>query len=207
MKATTYGFLAAVVALVLFATPLKVLAHDFGGWHHDHGHHWGWYKHHGGEGWGGYGPGYGWHHHDCDDDDWGEHGGYGGYGPYGGYGAGYGGYGPGYGVTPPISIPWNAGGYQGYYGSGYAPNGKLMRMQQRYNANQALYQAAMAQGNYPLANKAAAHMQKQSMRLNAANSMLGGMGIPYGAPGYGANPYYGQGGYSPLSSIMQMFVP
>ena len=76
MKALVYGFLALVVTLVVLAMPMKALARDHDGWHHDHGNHFGWYKHHGG-----YGDGYGWHpghwrHHDH---DWYEHRGYGGY--------------------------------------------------------------------------------------------------------------------------------
>lgn len=209
------GLLAVVIALVVLAMPMEALAHDHDGWHHDHGNHRGWYKHHrdydgGGYGYGGY-PG-NWHHHD-DDDDWYEHHGYGGYG-YGGYpGYGYGGY-PGYGYgypAPPISVPFSSG----YYGSSYTPNmGKMMQLQQtmsqRLNANQALYQAAVAQGNYPLANKVAARMQNQSATLNAANSMLSGAAVP-GMSGYPAynqaaygNSYYGQTG-SPLGSILQMF--
>jgi hypothetical protein len=213
MKATVYAALAAVVALVLAATPVKALAHD--GWHHDHGRHLGWYKHGGGYDSGGY-PGYWRHHHHDDDDDggWHEHHGWGGDGGYGDGGAGYGYSGypggvPGYGAYYGQGY---AGG-QGYYGSGFAPNaGKLMQLQQtmsqRLNASRALYQAAVAQGNYKLANKLAGQMQKQSMTLNAANSMLGGAGAPGFPPyqsGYGTNPYYGQSGASGLGSILQMF--
>ncbi len=208
---------AAVLALAVAATPIKALAHDHHGWHHDHGRHLGWYKHHHGWGYDGYPGQWHHHHHDWDDDDaYGDQG-YGGY--YGGYG-----YGNGYGGYPPIaSTP--LGSYlsgpvygSGYYGSGYAPNagnmGKWMRKQQlasqRLSANQALYQAAMAQGNYALARKAAAHIQKQSNILNGANSILGGGYSTYGQPVYGA-PYYGQPGYgtlapgaSPLGSVLQM---
>ena len=80
MKAMLYIFWAAVIALIVVATPMKVLAHDHGDWHHDHGHHWGSYRH-------GHGYGYNdgwyphhWHHH--------YHGWYGPY-PYGGYAYGY----------------------------------------------------------------------------------------------------------------------
>jgi hypothetical protein len=248
MKATVYGLLAALVALMVLAMPMKALAHEHHGWHHDNGNHWGWYKHRGGDGGYGYGgnPGY-WHHHDH---EWYEHHGYGGYGyGYNGYPGsyGYGGY-PGnnaygaypgnnaYGAypdntvcdedgddcqpVPPMSLPWPSGypGPGSYYGSGYngssyAPNaGKLMQLQQtmsqRLYANQALYQAAMAQGNYPLANKAATRMQNQSATISAANAMLGGAAAPgypaYNQPAYGASPYYGQSGASPLGSILQM---
>jgi hypothetical protein len=109
-------------------------------------------------------------------------------------------------------------GYNGSVYNGIAPNmGKLMRRQQtasqRLSANQALYQAAMAQGNYALANKAAAHIQKQSAILNATNSTMGGVAAypGYAQPLYGAAPSYGQPGYgpqpgaSPLGSILQMF--
>ncbi len=219
MKAV-HGLLAVVVALVVMAMPMQALAHD--GWGHDHGHHWGWYKHHGGYG-DQYGGGYGgypgdWKHHEH---EWYEHHGY--------AGAGYSGY-PGNLAcdedgddcrplpVPPISVPYSSyygsvpGYAPGYYGSGYAPNmGKLMQLQQtmsqRLNANQALYQAAVAQGNYPLANKVAARMQNQSTTLNAANSMLGGavQSVYSGyQPAYGASPSYGQPGYSPLSSVLQM---
>jgi hypothetical protein len=235
MKATIYGFLAVVVALLMLALPMKALARDHGGWHHDHGNHNGWYKHHGSWGGHGYYRGY-WHHHDH---DWYEHHGYGGYGyGYGGYpgygGYGYGGY-PGYGgyggypgnlicdedgddcrTAPLFSVPWQSGYYGpgAYYGQSYygAPNaGKLMQlrqtMAQRLNANQALYQAAIAQGNYPLANKAATRVQYQSATINAANSMLSGVpvaGYPaYNQAAYG-NPYYGQSGYSPLVPVLQM---
>jgi hypothetical protein len=79
MKAMIYGLLALVVALVVLAMPMKAMARDHDGWHHDHGNHWGWYKHHGGYGY----RGYGYHHHDH---DWYEHHGYGGYAyGYGGY--------------------------------------------------------------------------------------------------------------------------
>jgi hypothetical protein len=196
MRARVYGLLAAVVALAVLAMPMKALAHDHQGWHHDHGNHRGWYKHQGGYGGYGYGehPGH-WHHHDH---DWYEHRGYGGYG----YGYGYGGY-PGNMVcdydgddcrpVPFMSAPWSPGYYgpgsyygSGYYGSGYTPNtGKLIQLQQtmsqRLNANQALYQAAMGQGNYALANKAAARMQNQSATLSAANAMLNGAAPAYAA--------------------------
>jgi len=238
MKATVYGLLAAVIALVLLAMPMKALAHEHHGWGHDNGNHWGWYKHQGGGGYGA-GPGF-WHHHDHDwdhhDHDWYEHHGYGGYGygynsypgnyGYGGYpgsysypaaysspGYGYGGYPGSYGSLPLGGLPCTPG--QGsYYGSGYAPNaGKLMQLQQtmtgRLYNNQALYQAAMAQGNYGLANKAAARMQNQSATISAANAMLAGGGSPiysgYNQPAYGMNPYCGQSAISPLGSIFQMF--
>lgn len=219
MKAVQ-GLFAAMVALLVVAIPIQALAHDHDGW--NHGHHWGWYKHHGYEGQ--YGGDYGypgdWRHRDH---EWYEHHGY--------AGAGYGGY-PGNLAcdedgddcgplpVPPIAAPYS--GYYGsvpnygpgYYGSGYAPNmGKMMQLQQtmsqRLNANQALYQAAVAQGNYPLANRVAGRMQNQSATLNAANSMLNGGGVP-GMPAYPGynqpygNPYYGQTA-SPLSSILQMF--
>jgi hypothetical protein len=237
MKTRIHGFLVAVVvASAILIMPLTARAHDWGRWHHDNGNHLGWYKHHGGYGNGAYGaPGYayggnpgGWrghhHHHDWDDDDRG----YGGP-ANGGYSNAYGGYGGyGYSGSPMIAAP-TLGTYQPNYGA-YAPTGnlgnmgKLMRRQQlatqRLSANQALYQAAMSQGNYALANKAAAHIQKQSGILNGANSMLGGV-TPYsnyGVPAYGATPYYGQSAYgpgaygqsaygpaaSPLSSILQM---
>ncbi len=153
MKAVP-GFLAAAVALLVLAMPIRALAHDR--WYHDHGHHWGWYKHHGRYGYGGYGypeysgytyPGY-WGHHEH---EWWElH-------RYGGAGSGYGGYG-GYSVNRPISAPFGGPGYfgsvpyngLGSFGSAYAPNmGKMMQLQQtlnqRLNASQALYQAAVAQ--------------------------------------------------------------
>jgi hypothetical protein len=224
MKTRIQGLMAvAVLALAVVAMPIKALAHD--GWHHDHGRHLGWYKHHGGDAWGREG----WHHHqDWDDDDGYEDQGYGGPGygygglsyggqPYGGY---YGGY--GYGSPPPAALPlggsYLSGPVYGSGGYGYAPNaGKWMLRQQkasqRLSANQALYQAAMAQGNYALARKAAAHIQKQSNILNGANSLLGGAPgySTYGQPVYGAAPYYAQPGYgtlapgaSPLGSVLQM---
>jgi len=188
MKAV-YGLLA-VVALVVLAMPMQALAND--GWGHNHGHHWhhhGWYKHN----------------------------------PYaaGGY-AGY----PvntyaGYPLTMPMTMPTVSMPMTvpmaGYYGSGYTANaGKLMQleqtMNQRLGANQAIYQAAVAQGNYPLANKVANRMQYQAATVNTANSMLSGSGMPM-MPGYTAaspayaygNPYYGQAGYSPLASVLHMF--
>ncbi len=51
-------------------------------------------------------------------------------------------------------------------------------------------------------------MQYQAQTLNAANSILGGAApsvYPGYQPAYGVNPYVGQPGYSPLSSILQMF--
>jgi hypothetical protein len=236
MKMRIQGLVAvAVIVFTVALAPLSAIAGDHGGWwYHDHGNHWGWYNHHGG--YGGYGaPGYayggypgGWHchhHHDWDDDD-GEYGGpaygqaysgpaYGGYAPYGGYGY------SGYPLMAPsaLSYPPAYSGYGSYAPMGNLGNmGRMMRRQQlasqRLTANQNLYQAAMAQGNYALANKAAAHIQKQSTILNAANAMFGaGAAAPaypgYGLPNYGPTPYYGQPGYgalgaSPLSSILQM---
>lgn len=213
MKAKACGFLA-VVALIMLAIPMKALAHDHDdnhGWHHDHGHHYGWYRHHGGYSDGGYGYGYGGYpgygRHDDDDD---EHGGY-----------GYGGYpgnmecdddGDGCRAVPPVAVPWGTGGYWPMTYSRPAANaGKLIQLRQtisqRLNANQALYQAAMAQGNYPLAGKVAARMQNESATVNAANSMLNGAAAPaypYNQSVYGGNPYYGQSGYSPLGAIVQM---
>ncbi len=210
MKAKAYGILAVVVCLILLAMPMRALAHDHDGdgWgHHEHGHHYGWYKHHGGDR--GWYDGRGWrHHHDHDGDRW-----YGGYGDrrWGGYqNQGYYGVYPG-GVVPPIAEPWSSAyPYAGSYAAGN-PSLMLLRqtMSQRYNANQALYQAAMAQGNYSLANKAQARMMQESATINQADAMMNGAAPPvfpgYGQPSYAANPYaYGQTGYSPLSSIIQM---
>ncbi|HKD66648.1 MAG TPA: hypothetical protein VKB84_07380 [Candidatus Binataceae bacterium] len=202
MKAKVYGLLASVVGLVMLAMPMTALAHDHDGWHHDHGHHYGWYKHHHDDGW--------WYKHHR-------------YNPYG-YGYGYGAYppvvtGPPITEVPPIATvpPWQSGyyNYNPYYPMSYnnARNAaKLSQLQQtmaqRANANGALYQAALAQGNYPLANKAATRMQYATATANAANSMLTGAPVT-AAPVTGAtvpvtNPYYGQAGYSPLSSVIQM---
>ena len=211
MKAKAYGILAAMVGLILLAMPVRALAHDHGGYnwgHHDNGHHYGWYKHHGGDR--GWYEGRGWHrHHDDDGDGW--------YGRYGdrrwdGYpNQGYGGVYPG-SVVPPVAVPLSgAYPYAGTYAAGNPSRLMQLRqtMSQRYNANQALYQAAMAQGNYSLANKAQARMQLQSATINQADAMLNGAAAPvypgYNQPIYGADPYaYGQPGYSPLSSIIQM---
>ncbi|SRR5579875_667103 len=220
MKAV-HGVLAAAVAMLVLAMPIVAFAHD--GWHHDHGNHWGWYKHHGGYGYGGYDgyggggyPGY-WDHHRH---EWWEH--HRGYG-YGGYPGGMMCDEDGDDCRPaaPLSVPYGGMGYLGsmpYNGSGlYTPGytrnmGKMMQLQQtlnqQLNANQALYQAAVAQGNYRLANKLATRMQYQAQTLNAANSFLGGA-APRVYPGYpqtyGVNPYAAQPGYSPLGSILQMF--
>ncbi|GEM_PF-6549248 len=224
MKTRIHGLLAAVAfASAILVMPLKARAHDFGGWHHDHGNHWGWYKHHGyGCGVGYANPGYGYggypgwhHHHDWDDDDQG----YGGFG-YGGPGYGYPNAYYGYGGYPYSGTPMIAPPTLGVYQPNYAPMGnlgnmgRLMRRQQlasqRLSANQALYQAAVSQGNYRLANKAAAHIQKQANILNGTNAILGGAGpySNYGVPAYGAPAYYGQPGYgpaaSPLGAILQM---
>lgn len=188
-----------------------------GYWHHRE-HEWReheWREHHP---YGGYGYGYGGGYPGnmvCDDD--GDDcrpappiavPGYSGYDPGSYYGSGY--FGSSY-----APVPYGSGLAPGAYGSGFAPNtNKLMQlrqtMTQRLSTSQALYQAAMARGNYALANKMAARMKNQSATINGANAMLGGGGAApgystYYQPGYGANPYYGQAGASPLTSVLQMF--
>lgn len=210
MKAKPYGILAVAVCLMALAMPMRALAHDHDGDgrdHHDNGRHRGWYKHHDADR--GWHEGRGWHHHRDHDGD----------GRYRRYGdprwdayqnQGYGDVYPG-GVVPPIAVPWSSAyPYTGNYAAGNSSLTLLRQtMSQRYNANQALYQAAMAQGNYSLANKARARMQLQSATINQADAMLNGAAAPvypgYNQPVYGADPYaYGQAGYAPLSSIIQM---
>ena len=62
-------------------------------------------------------------------------------------------------------------------------------MGQRLSANQALYQAAMSQGNYGLANKLASRMQVESNTISAANARLNGAASYVYQPGYSAYPY------------------
>jgi hypothetical protein len=202
MKMKGFGLLGMVVGLMMLALPVQALAHGHDGdgrGHHDRGHHYGWYKHHGHDGdWNGRRGGWD-RHHDRDDYDRGDY--------YGSNGGRWNTYGRGYqGPVPPIPVPLSgAYPHQGSYGSVNAP--KLMQlrqtMTQRLNANQALYQAAMSRGNYQLANTARTRMQNQQATVNQIDSELNGAAAPaYG--GYGANPYYGQTGYSPLSAITSM---
>jgi hypothetical protein len=190
MKSMIYGFLAAVATLMVMATPIKAMAHDWD-WHHHHD--WKWYK----------------HHHIVE---------------YGGYPV------AAYPVTPmpAVNVPYESAypvystAVPSYYGSGYVPNpAKLMQLQQtmtqRLANNQMLYDAAVAQGNYPLANKVANRMQGQAMTANAASSILNGTApaaVPsypaalspsyaYNQPAYGANPYYGQ--TPSRGSLLHMF--
>jgi hypothetical protein len=196
MKAIVCGLFTAVVALVVMATPMKALAHDWE-WHHHH--HWGWYKHHGAYEYGGY--------------------------PVAAY------------PVPSVSVPYPSAypvpgsyAYAPSYGSAYVPNAaKLMQLQQtmtqRLANNQMLYNSAIAQGNYPLANKVANRMQGQAMTANAASSMLSGAvpaavpsyptafspsyptalgpGYAYNQPVYGASPSYGQ--TPAMGSLLHMF--